>query len=236
MFFKAAARKGDRGLIDLRLFRGKTFAAAAVTQFMSNGISFAGQTLIPLYLIRACGRSPSATGWLLAPQNCSAVLSIESGSRRDAANRRAWSTQSRTKAAANALERETGECANSNLHPRKAAQSEPAMLFQFPNRNAQRGLRQMDALGGAIEVSVRQRRHAVTHKGKRSINVSLVESGIDLSDETLHLRHSFPPRRCAFTYPRSSVLVRFVLSASSASRASMVGRLPSSCSGSCSRW
>src|SRR5258708_9456523 len=67
MFFKAATRKGDRGLIDLRLFRGKTFAAAAVTQFMSNGIAFAGQMLIPLYLIRACGRSPSATGWLLAP-------------------------------------------------------------------------------------------------------------------------------------------------------------------------
>src|SRR5271170_227339 len=66
MFFKVAARKGDRGLIDLRLFRGMTFAAAAVTQFMSNGISFAGQMLIPLYLIRACGRSPSATGWLLA--------------------------------------------------------------------------------------------------------------------------------------------------------------------------
>jgi EmrB/QacA subfamily drug resistance transporter len=32
MFFKAAARKGDRGLIDLRLFKGKTFAAAAVTR------------------------------------------------------------------------------------------------------------------------------------------------------------------------------------------------------------
>src|SRR6202041_215124 len=56
-------------------------------------------------------------------ENCSVVLSIESGSRREAANRRAWSTQSRTKAAANALEREAGECANSNLHPRKIAQS-----------------------------------------------------------------------------------------------------------------
>jgi hypothetical protein len=56
-------------------------------------------------------------------ENCSVILSIESGSRREAANRRAWSTQSRTKAAANALERETGECANSNLHPRKVAQS-----------------------------------------------------------------------------------------------------------------
>ena len=62
MFFKTAIRKGDRALIDLQLFKGKTFAAATVTQFMSNGIAFAGQMLIPIYLIRACGRSPSATG------------------------------------------------------------------------------------------------------------------------------------------------------------------------------
>jgi EmrB/QacA subfamily drug resistance transporter len=75
MFFKAAVRKGDRALIDLRLFRGKTFAAATVTQFMSNGISFAGQMLIPIYLIRACGRSPSATGWLLAPLGLGMICS-----------------------------------------------------------------------------------------------------------------------------------------------------------------
>src|ERR1700735_4271024 len=41
MFFKVAIRKGDRALIDLQLFKGKTFAAATVAQFMSNGISFA---------------------------------------------------------------------------------------------------------------------------------------------------------------------------------------------------
>ena len=66
-FFGTAAKKGDRALIDLRLFKGKVFPASAATQFMANGISFAGQMLIPIYLIRACGRSPSATGWLLAP-------------------------------------------------------------------------------------------------------------------------------------------------------------------------
>jgi MFS family permease len=43
------------------------FSAAVVTQFMANGIAFAGQMLIPIFLIRACGRSPSATGFLLAP-------------------------------------------------------------------------------------------------------------------------------------------------------------------------
>src|ERR1700691_6086916 len=75
MFFKAAMRKGDRALIDLQLFKRKTFAASSVTQFMSNGIAFAGQMLIPLYLIRACGRSPSATGWLLAPLGVGMICS-----------------------------------------------------------------------------------------------------------------------------------------------------------------
>src|SRR6202167_858157 len=74
-FFSMPIRKGDRALIDLQLFKGKTFAASTVTQFMSNGISFAGQMLIPLYLIRACGRSPSATGWLLAPLGVGMICS-----------------------------------------------------------------------------------------------------------------------------------------------------------------
>jgi EmrB/QacA subfamily drug resistance transporter len=67
VFIRMAHRKGNRALIDLKLFRNKTFSASVVTQFLSNGISFAGQMLIPMYLLRACGRSPSATGWLLAP-------------------------------------------------------------------------------------------------------------------------------------------------------------------------
>src|SRR5271155_4410087 len=75
MFFTVAIRKGDRALIDLRLFKGKIFAAATVAQFMSNGISIAGQMLIPIYLIRACGRSPSATGWLLAPLGVGMICS-----------------------------------------------------------------------------------------------------------------------------------------------------------------
>lgn len=66
-FFWMADRKGERALIDLRLFKGKVFPAAAVTQFLSNGALFAGQMLIPIYLIRYCGRSPAEMGWLLAP-------------------------------------------------------------------------------------------------------------------------------------------------------------------------
>src|ERR1700733_1839756 len=75
MFLNVAIRKRDRALIDLRLFKGKIFVAATVTQFMSNGISFAGQMLIPIYLIRACGRSPSAAGWLLAPLGVGMICS-----------------------------------------------------------------------------------------------------------------------------------------------------------------
>ena len=66
-FLRTAARKRDRALIDLRLFRGKVFSASAVTQFLSNGVLFAGQMLIPVYLIKGCGRSPAEMGWILAP-------------------------------------------------------------------------------------------------------------------------------------------------------------------------
>ena len=66
-FFREARRKKSRALINLDLFRGRVFSAAAVTQFLSNGILFAGQTLIPIYLIRGAGQSPGATGWLMAP-------------------------------------------------------------------------------------------------------------------------------------------------------------------------
>jgi EmrB/QacA subfamily drug resistance transporter len=67
LFYRTARAKGDAALIDLRLLKGKVFSASIVAMFMVNGISFAGQMLIPIYLVRACGLSPSRTGWLLAP-------------------------------------------------------------------------------------------------------------------------------------------------------------------------
>jgi EmrB/QacA subfamily drug resistance transporter len=66
-FFRWAMKNKDEALIDLRLFKGKPFSASALTQFMANGISYAGQMLIPVFLIRVGDRSPSATGLLLAP-------------------------------------------------------------------------------------------------------------------------------------------------------------------------
>jgi EmrB/QacA subfamily drug resistance transporter len=66
-FFRKALRDGPRALIDVQLFRGKVFSAASITQFILNGLSFAGQMLVPVYLIRAVGETPSAAGWLMAP-------------------------------------------------------------------------------------------------------------------------------------------------------------------------
>ncbi|MGN8135264.1 DHA2 family efflux MFS transporter permease subunit [Paraburkholderia sp. 22099] len=73
-FLWSARQKGDSALIDLRLFRGKVFSVAAVTQFLSNGGMFAGQMLIPAFLIQACGRAPGDMGWLLAPLGIGMIL------------------------------------------------------------------------------------------------------------------------------------------------------------------
>jgi len=67
LYLGSARRKGDKALIDLRLFRIPAFSASATTMFMMNGVSFAGQMLIPTWLIHSAGVSPTATGWLLAP-------------------------------------------------------------------------------------------------------------------------------------------------------------------------
>ncbi|KUY60230.1 DHA2 family efflux MFS transporter permease subunit [Burkholderia sp. RF2-non_BP3] len=66
-FLRVERRKGEHALIDLALFRSRVFGAAAATQFLSNGAIYAGQMLIPVFLIEACGRSPGEMGWLLAP-------------------------------------------------------------------------------------------------------------------------------------------------------------------------
>jgi EmrB/QacA subfamily drug resistance transporter len=68
VFFWWATRKQQDAIIDLQLFRDRIFSAAVVTQFLSSGVSFAGQMLIPVFLTRAGGLSPSETGLLLAAQ------------------------------------------------------------------------------------------------------------------------------------------------------------------------
>jgi EmrB/QacA subfamily drug resistance transporter len=62
-----ARRKKTRALIDLELFKNRIFTIAAITQFLSNGVMYSGQFLVPLYLTIGCGMSPEKIGWMLAP-------------------------------------------------------------------------------------------------------------------------------------------------------------------------
>ena len=67
LFVRHGKAKGEGALLDLELFQRKVFATAASTQFLSNGVSYAAQMLVPFYLIQVCGKSPSETGLMLAP-------------------------------------------------------------------------------------------------------------------------------------------------------------------------
>ena len=67
LFVRSARQKAGASLVDLRLFRNRVFRAGTQVQFLQNGSVFAAQMLLPIYLIRACGQSPSRTGLLLAP-------------------------------------------------------------------------------------------------------------------------------------------------------------------------
>ncbi len=66
-FVVRARRQPSAALIDLSIFRIRVFAIGARTQFLSNGLMYAGQLLVPLYLITGAKLSPSDAGWMLAP-------------------------------------------------------------------------------------------------------------------------------------------------------------------------
>jgi EmrB/QacA subfamily drug resistance transporter len=71
-----ALRRPATALIDLRLFRAKTFRAAAATQFLSNAINFGGQLLMPLYFLQVRGLSPGTTGLLLVPMGLGVFFAL----------------------------------------------------------------------------------------------------------------------------------------------------------------
>ncbi len=77
-FFYVEKRKGDDALIDLALFRQRAFSAASAAQFFFNGVMYAGQMLIPMFLIEACGLSPSMMGWMLAPMGLGMMVALPS--------------------------------------------------------------------------------------------------------------------------------------------------------------
>jgi EmrB/QacA subfamily drug resistance transporter len=65
-FYWDIRRKKDAALIDLGLFENRFFSAAVLTQFLSNGVIYAGQFLVPLYLISGCGLTSAQAGWIIA--------------------------------------------------------------------------------------------------------------------------------------------------------------------------
>jgi EmrB/QacA subfamily drug resistance transporter len=69
-----AIRKNTEALIDLRLFTNRVFSIGATTQFLNNGASYAGQMLIPLFLMTGFGISPANAGWMLAPMGLGMML------------------------------------------------------------------------------------------------------------------------------------------------------------------
>jgi len=73
LYYRSARRNGDAALIDLRLFRSRVFTASVTAMFLMNGIAYAGQMLIPIYLVQACGLSPSRSGLLLVPLGLGAM-------------------------------------------------------------------------------------------------------------------------------------------------------------------
>ena len=66
-FVVHARRARSSALIDLQLFESGLFANATVTMFLVNGMLYASQFLVPLYLVTGAGLSPARVGWLLAP-------------------------------------------------------------------------------------------------------------------------------------------------------------------------
>jgi len=63
-------------LVEVRLFRGRGFSAAAATVFFVGGALFGAQLLLPLYYQVARGESPLRAGLLVAPQGLGAALGM----------------------------------------------------------------------------------------------------------------------------------------------------------------
>lgn len=65
-FIAHAVRHQGTALVEVDLFRDPVFRAASATQFFNNGVLYAGQMLVPLYLLDGCGLPADEAGWLLA--------------------------------------------------------------------------------------------------------------------------------------------------------------------------
>jgi EmrB/QacA subfamily drug resistance transporter len=79
--FVAHAWRSDAPLVDVHLFRGRGFSAAAGTVFLVGGALFGTLLLLPLYYQVARGESALAAGLLMAPQGVGAALGMNRAGR-----------------------------------------------------------------------------------------------------------------------------------------------------------
>src|SRR3954463_3007167 len=75
-FVRHALRSPDEALIDLRLFKNRTFAVSSLTLTLVIISVFGGMLLLPLYLQAVRGESAMDTGLLLAPQGLGAMIAM----------------------------------------------------------------------------------------------------------------------------------------------------------------
>lgn len=67
-------RRGERALVNLRLFKVRGFSAAAATSFLLGASLFGALILFPLYYQLVRGQDSMTAGLMLAPQGIGAVL------------------------------------------------------------------------------------------------------------------------------------------------------------------
>src|SRR4051812_11635778 len=74
--FVVRAVRIEHPLVDVRLFRGRGFSAAAATTCLVGGALFGSMILLPLYYQVVRGESPLHAGLLMAPQGLGAALGM----------------------------------------------------------------------------------------------------------------------------------------------------------------
>ncbi|WP_019630954.1 DHA2 family efflux MFS transporter permease subunit [Actinomadura atramentaria] len=76
LFVAHSLQRGDRALIDVRLFADRTFATASVAVLLVGVALIGSLLLLPLYYQTARGETAFAAGLLLAPQGLGAALAM----------------------------------------------------------------------------------------------------------------------------------------------------------------
>jgi EmrB/QacA subfamily drug resistance transporter len=81
VLFVLHARRTPHPIVDVGLFRGRGFSAAAGTTFLVGIALFGSMLLLPLYYQLARGESPLVAGLLTAPQGLGAAIGMSIGGR-----------------------------------------------------------------------------------------------------------------------------------------------------------